>query len=648
MRRLLTIIVLAGTAAPLFPVRSVADTPEVRAAWQEALADISAGKAPPAFDRRLRNYALFPYLEAATIVAGLGDPARYDDGIEAAQRFIAAHAGTAIEASFRRDLLLALSRLKAWDDFVGFYSDEVANESRECEYLRARVMLGRTADLGPRVEQRWLTPHRLDSACEPAFQWLRETGTLDESLTARRIELLLDAGQTEFARVIASQLPAERATLYRRWSRMLDAPIEAIDAYVQGQSPPPEPAALQATWARASIATPLETLARLSGLLAAVGPDGHTADQMLRDLALGLAWDRRSEALDVFARLDRAAQDDYSRGWLIRSALWNGKPEIAREALEAMSPAAQDESTWLYWRARTNEFLGDRAGAQSAYALLSGRDNYYSAVAAARLGVAVVPAEEPVEVSEALIAKLGERPAFIRARELLLLNERVLATREWNFATAQLDEAELAAAIVLASRWGWHDVAVATATRADIYYDYSLLFPRPFAGEISNAASTHGLSEELLSGLVRQESMFRPDAVSSAGAIGLMQLGLSTARHTASRHAMAQPNRNDLFEPATNTWLGAATLRERLTLFSDQLPVALAAYNAGAAAARRWLPAEPVDSDIWIENIPYNETRDYVRRVLWNSIVYRWLDDASEPVDTAFLIGKVAAPTNLD
>jgi soluble lytic murein transglycosylase len=138
--------------------------------------------------------------------------------------------------------------------------------------------------------------------------------------------------------------------------------------------------------------------------------------------------------------------------------------------------------------------------------------------------------------------------------------------------------------------------------------------------------------------------MFRSDAVSSAGAIGLTQLGLSTARQTASRQAIDPPSRNDLLEPATNTWLGAATLRERLSLFADQLPVALAAYNAGAAAARRWLPGAPVDADIWIENIPYNETRDYVRRVLWNSIVYRWLTGAREPVDTAFLLGAVFAP----
>jgi len=644
MRRLHTIIALAGTAWILLPLRSSADTEELRQEWLTALADISANREHPSFSADLRRYALFPYLEAASIVAELADPERYDEAIEAADAFISANSGTAIEAGFRRDLLFALSKLQSWGDFVRFYSSEVANESRDCEYLRARVTLGQTTDLAPLVTARWLTPRRLDAACEPAFQWLRDTGILDDSLTVRRLELLLRAGQTEFARIIAARLPEERAAVYRQWSEMLDSPLDAIDGILKGGPLPAEAAALESTWARASTATPLETFARLPEILTKLGTSDEIENELLRNLALGLAWDRRAEALEVFARLDVTAHDDYSRGWLVRSALWNGEVEKARDALRSMSTQTQSNSEWTYWRARTDELLGDETGARSRYTALTGRDNYYSAIAAARLGIDVVPNEMPIEASDRSVAELAERPEFIRSRELFLLDERVMATREWNFATAMLDSAELAAAVVLASTWGWHDVAVSTATRANIYFDYALLFPRPFSGEIALAASSHGLTEELLSGLVRQESMFRADAVSSAGAIGLTQLGLTTARQTASRQAINQPSRDDLLEPATNTWLGAATLKERLSLFADQMPVALAAYNAGAAAARRWLPDAPVDSDIWIENIPYNETRDYVRRVLWNSIVYRWLAGAREPVDTAFLLGAVFAP----
>jgi soluble lytic murein transglycosylase len=253
----------------------------------------------------------------------------------------------------------------------------------------------------------------------------------------------------------------------------------------------------------------------------------------------------------------------------------------------------------------------------------------------------VLPNDQPFIVTEDLIDELADQPAFIRARELFLLGERIAATREWRYATEGRPQRELAAAMILAGRWGWHDIAVATATRAEVFFDYRRLYPFPYAAEIADAAIAQNLNPALLGGLIRQESMFRPDAVSSAGAIGLAQLGLSTARGTARTLGLPSPERRDLFDPAENALLGAATLQARLERFDQQLPVALAAYNAGPAAAQRWLPEEAVEADIWIENIPYNETRDYVRRVLWNRVVYQWLLTDEAPIDTGYLLGRI-------
>jgi soluble lytic murein transglycosylase len=134
----------------------------------------------------------------------------------------------------------------------------------------------------------------------------------------------------------------------------------------------------------------------------------------------------------------------------------------------------------------------------------------------------------------------------------------------------------------------------------------------------------------LLYGVLRQESLFRPDAASSAGALGVAQLTYATARETARRWQLPVPKREDLFDPAVNITLGAAHFAELLERFDSQVPVALSAYNAGPAAAERWLPPQAVDSDVWIENIPYNETRAYVRRVLWHSMVFSWLETGRE------------------
>jgi soluble lytic murein transglycosylase len=159
-----------------------------------------------------------------------------------------------------------------------------------------------------------------------------------------------------------------------------------------------------------------------------------------------------------------------------------------------------------------------------------------------------------------------------------------------------------------------------------VFYDYELLYPRPFGKQIRSATELTKVEPPLLYGVIRQESLFRTDAASAAGALGLAQLLPATARQVAREWQQPEPAAADLLDPAVNLTLGAARLRDLMNRFGQQTSVALAGYNAGERAVERWLPAEPIDADIWTENIPYNETRDYVQRVLWHSIVFGWLE----------------------
>jgi soluble lytic murein transglycosylase len=228
----------------------------------------------------------------------------------------------------------------------------------------------------------------------------------------------------------------------------------------------------------------------------------------------------------------------------------------------------------------------------------------------------------------------------VRARELTLAGLRSRATLEWRHADAVLSRDERAQSIHLAARWELYDIAVATATALEIFADYDLLYPRPYRDAVRGAARTTGIDLPLLYGLLRQESLFRPDAVSGADAIGVAQLQPSTAALAARSRNLPAPSRADLFDPGTSISLGAARLAALLEEFDGQLAVALAAYNAGNGRALRWLPENPLDTDIWIENIPFNETRAYVRRVLWHSVVYEWLD-RGRPVATGAWIDVV-------
>jgi soluble lytic murein transglycosylase len=291
-----------------------------------------------------------------------------------------------------------------------------------------------------------------------------------------------------------------------------------------------------------------------------------------------------------------------------------------------MSERRRAEPAWRYWAARAAEGSGEHEQAEALYGVILGTDNYYSAMATMRLGRRVVPRQMPFPEDAARVDALATRPAFQRARELDLVGLRSLATIEWQYGYAELADDERPQAIHLAARWELYDIAVATATGFGIFNDYELLYPQPYRDEIAAAAKLTDIDRALLYGVFRQESLFRPDAASTAGALGIAQLAHATARETARRWELPAPPRTDLFEPDISITLGAARLAELLVEFDSELPVALGGYNAGDAAAARWLPEEPIDSDIWIENIPYDETRAYVRRVLWHSLVFAWLE----------------------
>jgi soluble lytic murein transglycosylase len=202
---------------------------------------------------------------------------------------------------------------------------------------------------------------------------------------------------------------------------------------------------------------------------------------------------------------------------------------------------------------------------------------------------------------------------------------RDLANVEWAYGYEMLPQTARQQAVQLASRWGWHDQAITTAAQQRLFNDYALLYPQPYDRQVRAAAQVSKLPPELIYSVMRQESLYRADAVSSAGARGLLQMLPDTARRTATAWKLPRPSPDALFDPDVAITLGAANLSTLIDRFRGQTVVALAAYNAGPNAASRWIPQQAVEADVWIENIPYNETRTYVQRIVWHNLVFSWL-----------------------
>jgi soluble lytic murein transglycosylase len=625
--------------------QTVADPADAqqRDAFRVAFEQARAGRSSSIEDSpELRRHPLYPYLLAERIAAELADASdARAPADERAAEFIASNEGEPVAWQLRYAWLTSLERREQWETLLAEYRDDYADERLSCRYLEARIALERLEGIAPAIVTRWLTPRQLPGECEPVFQWLRDEGALTDDHVEQRVVLLLGTGQPAFARVIAGRLPQPRAAPYLQWAALIERPRDELVAYVANPDPDIDPRALADAWRRLSRDDPAAALNLYATLRDVQRPDESTAAALALDLALGLAWDRRREALDFFDIAATAGLDDYALEWRTRAALWAGEWALADASIAAMSPQQRELTRWRYWSGRVTELREGRSDARDAYVAALADDNYYSGLAAARLRRRLQPNVDPLPRDTAIVAGLASRAAFVRARELLAIGLPAAALREWRYGFAQLDLQGQQQSIHLAADWQWYDLAVSTATRFGVFNDYDLLYPRPYGGEVLAAVESSRLATDLVYGVIRQESLYRADAVSGAGARGLMQLRPGTAVLAARRLDDPDMRGADLLDPAVNIRLGTAQLGHLLERFDGNLAVALAAYNAGPAAAERWLPPTSMGTDVWLENVPFNETRGYVQRVLWHTLVFRWLE-TGRPQDTRDWLERVS------
>lgn len=619
-----------------------------RDAFQRAYENVESGAAdlPEADNEGLRNYPLYPYLQAArlrrALLNSLESPEATDQRIET---FLASYGREPVTRELRRAWLTSLADRAVWTTYLKHYRDASADDAQRCQSFAARIALAKPEDapseeLLADITKQWLTPQSLPE-CEQPFAWLRAQNRLTPALIEQRARLALVKGNHAFARQMAALLPAPQAAPLQLRATLIENPRRVIDDLIASPGMKIEPDALLDGWTRFARKDRSGATARYDAFRQSRRLDEKAASPYALALALALAWDRDPAALKYFSQVDPADLDDVAREWQTRAALWARDWPLVARSISAMSGASRQTARWRYWAARAAEQSNDPLLARQLYNSVLVDDNYYSAMAAARLEEPVRPHPEKLVVDPTQLSEIQQLPALVRARELLSCNLRSQATNEWQYGYETLSENARTQAIHLAAEWGWYDQAVTTASQRQIYNDYALLYPRPYDEEVQAGARLAQLEPELIYGVLRQESLYRADATSSAGARGLLQLLPETARRTAQAWGRPKPTPNELYVPAVNVPLGAAQLRGLIDKFGGQTAVALAGYNAGPNAALRWLPAQAIDPDIWVENIPYNETRGYVQRVLWHSIVFAWLH-SGEPQRTESWLARIA------
>ena len=346
------------------------------------------------------------------------------------------------------------------------------------------------------------------------------------------------------------------------------------------------------------------------------------------------AMQLEADALKWFARAGGYDFNDTQAAWLVRAALRETASDPANwrmveKAIARMSASEQQESAWRYWLARalsTSKDPVDVAKARNLRVALARENNFYGVLAAEETGVLMPPNFKGHQPTDADIAEVTKRSGVRRAFALYKLSAHKLdlrneALREWQFAIRPMDDQTLLAAAEAARREELPDRAINTAERTQALHDFSQRYPLPHRNELQISAKQNNLDEAWVFGLIRQESRFIIDARSRVGALGLMQLMPATAKWVAKQAGMKPMSLDNVVDVPTNLALGSFYLRHVLDDLGHPV-LATAAYNAGPGRARRWRADTPLEGAIYAESIPFNETRDYVKKVMVNKWFY--------------------------
>jgi soluble lytic murein transglycosylase len=569
--------------------------------------------------RGLKQYSLYPYLQ-------------YEDyrhrraviSTDEMLAFLHEHEDWAFSSALKQAWLKTLASEKRWAELVR-HAGEVTDTGLQCQLVRGKIIIGQTQDLLAEAQKLWVAGKSQPRECDPVFAWLVRQGGITETLAWQRIGLAMLANNRSLAGYLSRYVPKPQRAWIDEWathSRAGYSRLEQIRRWPDND--------VTRSIARVS----LERLARDDAHQAARKfqmLDSHfnwsedVRAGLLRDIALYSAVALNDDTAGNMEKVPPSYRDSQLLEWWARFLLsrqdWTGLILLAGQFPQEMS----NDDRWRYWVAQARKRSGQLDASNAQLAVLADKASYYGFLAADELGLDYNICPQTAEVEQAWIDRLAGREDFQRALELRQVELYNWATAEWSRAAARLPVAELKVAAALARREGWDDrVIFALGNSGDLRL-YEWRFPLTWQSEINREASKNRLDPAWVFGTIRSESAMQETARSPANAMGLMQIMPATGKRVAKKNHLAWSGIAQLRTAQGNIPIGTAYMRELLEDFSNNPVLVSGAYNAGPNAVSRWLKTRPLnEASIWIETLPYFETRDYIPRVLAFTTIYDW------------------------
>ena len=564
--------------------------------------------------RILTSYPLYPYLQYQWLKNNLHQS-------DKVQFFLSRYKESRYAGLLRDKWLAYLAEHEHWHEFIRQY-EAGGDIALECQYYWGIYTTGNKQHALNEAKRLWAVGDSLPKACDPLFLELTMSPYFTRDLVWRRFELALkkdNVALAEYVRRFFDKIDRHNADV---WLQVHKKPSLIQDSAFWTNNNT-QMGLVFAHGVERMAKTDLDMAIRVwDSRKPEPAIDTGTAQELERTLALALAYRQDARAYHRLAQL--SSVDDKVRGWKIRAALLEQDWQHVIDALAGLTAEEKQEPGWQYWQARSLEATGGGTQAQSIYRRLAGDRSFYGFLAADRVGEPYHLADKPVLATAGQLDALAQEADFKVVSEFMALNRELEARRQWWYAVSKLSKQQLMIAAKLAQQWQWDQQAIITLVKADYWDDLELRFPVRYLTEVRRNAYRQDLDPAIIFGLIRQESMLDKYAQSPAGARGLMQVMPATSRQIAREMNEARQEDANLFNPDVNIRHGSYYFRKLLNRFNGHFALAIAAYNAGPYRVVKWLPADKtVPADIWIETVPYKETRKYVASVFSYAIIYR-------------------------
>lgn len=576
----------------------------------------------------LRDYPLEPYLAYDDLTARLKTASNAE-----VEKFLAEH-GDLPQASWMKLRWLRLLAARGdWKPFVAHYDPSMNFTELDCLFGRYQLENGLQQQGYATAERLWLVGKSQHEACDPLFERWSAAGQLSEELRWKRTKLAVESGNYGLASFLAKNL----STLKPQGELLVE-----VAQKPQMLSNPARFAPATATMGDI-VAVGLRRLARQDpeqalGLLESYARRMSFSDDEKVAIArqIGLTFAKRADAraLQVMADYDPQLRDNTVSEWRARLLLRLGRWEEAHALTQRFPEELASSSRWRYWQARSLQLAqpNNEKAAQLYQPVATERD-FYGFLSADRIQAPYRLNHQPLAIAPRVMQKVRNTAGIRRAMEFHARGQIVDGRREWYHVSRLFSRDELVAQAQLAYEMEWYFPAIRTISQAKYWDDLDIRFPMAHRNSLVRAAKARELHPSWVFAVTRQESAFMADARSHVGATGLMQLMPATAKETAKRFDIPFSSQQQLLNPNVNVQLGAAYLSQIYAQFNGNRVLASAAYNAGPGRVRQWLrDARHLSFDVWVENIPFDETRQYVQNVLAYSVIYGQKLNAPQPL----------------